>query len=401
MRNAAIHSGECVTRHRNRLNWTLLIAVTLLASAIAVPHAAIAEPQPGDRNAREIRSIYPTELGFAAPAGVAFIPGTDELITIGAPDGVEVGRITLTESALGKVPTSLQVPDPAAAAFDVVNDRLVLIDSAGGEFVALTGDAIRGKAPAGEARAGLVALGLGDIRGSAFDPETGALLALDATGRRVVRIEPGPSGPGLVDDLVAGDVSFVPLQGVPGSDLRGLALDPTSGNMFTANAAGDILYEVDAGGRRVASYDMSAANITFVAGATLAPSGDPTDDAAARSVYVVDRVADSGALQSTTLNATGSSDAESFAAPAAASDDSGQSRIVEVSLEPLVTFAASPASLVQTIATSAFNPPSPDPAGITYVSLRDRLLIADPRAQSSRRAIMLSRIQNIASPASS
>ena len=56
-----------------------------------------------------------------------------------------------------------------------------------------------------------------------------------------------------------------------------------------------------------------------------------------------------------------------------------------VLLAPLVLFFSAPpaaaadvsATLVRTVLTSNFNPPAPDPSGITYLSGRDRLLISD------------------------
>ncbi len=355
--------------HRNRPSLTLVVAATLVTSLLAIPTGA-AVSAAGVEAAREIRSIYPTELGFSAPGGIAFDSGSVELITVAAPTGSEIGRFSLTEDPLGTVTSGVSVTDAGLVAFDRSKDRLVFVDNVSGEFVGLSGNVVRGQGGS-EERAALPADGLGDVRGSAFDPDSGALFTLDGTGRRIVRTDPGGDGQSLVDDLGAGATTFVPLRGVPGSNLTGLALDPASDHFYVARNDGRAIYEVDASGSLVTTYDTSSIGLTSPSSIVLGPSGDPTDDPAATSLYVVDGTADSG-VTSATATSTGT-----FATQSTATATTSESRIVEISLTPLVTFASTPATLVQTIATSAFSPPSPDPAGITYIPARDRLLMAD------------------------
>ena len=123
-----------------------------------------------------------SELGLAEPAGVAFIPGAGELVTIGMPQGTELGRLTLLEDVVGAVAVDLQIPDPAAVAFDSGDDRLVFVDNESDEFVGLAGDGLRARGEPTVSRAGLAALSLGQVRGMAFDATDGSLIVLDATG---------------------------------------------------------------------------------------------------------------------------------------------------------------------------------------------------------------------------
>jgi hypothetical protein len=87
-----------------------------------------------------------------------------------------------------------------------------------------------------------------------------------------------------------------------------------------------------------------------------APSGDPTDDPSIMNLFI----ADSGA-------------------------SGGDGQIVEVSLtEPVLQAlpeSSTGAVLVNTIHTSAWNPPSPDPAGIAYRPDVGRLLISDSEVE--------------------
>lgn len=57
-------------------------------------------------------------------------------------------------------------------------------------------------------------------------------------------------------------------------------------------------------------------------------------------------------------------------------------QLVPLTLNPVPAFAATVnATLVATVQTSQFDPPSPDPAGIAYISTEDRLLISDSEVE--------------------
>jgi VCBS repeat-containing protein len=93
---------------------------------------------------------------------------------------------------------------------------------------------------------------------------------------------------------------------------------------------------------------------------TFGPSGDTTDDPAEMSLYIADSGLGRGAARS--FAEIGHITELSFDIPAVA---------------PAMLFAPEVATLVQTIETSQFSPPSPDPAGITWVGNKGHLLISD------------------------
>ena len=79
------------------------------------------------------------------------------------------------------------------------------------------------------------------------------------------------------------------------------------------------------------------------------PSADPTDDPSVRSVYLLD---------------------------AGGRGELGE--VVEATLTAdVVALAAVQPTTVRTVATSSWNPPSPDPAGVIYLPATDRLLVSD------------------------
>lgn len=114
------------------------------------------------------------------------------------------------------------------------------------------------------------------------------------------------------------------------------------------------LVELDARGRVKARHDLAALGLQDIQSMVMAPSGDPTDDPEKQSLYVL----------------------ASWSTP----EGTGEIRIFELTEEvpalvegvPVV-----PAQLIRATATSAFLPPSPDPAGLAYIPSENRLLIAD------------------------
>jgi len=127
---------------------------------------------------------------------------------------------------------------------------------------------------------------------------------------------------------------------------RALAVDPSSGHVHVA--ADDRLYELSPAGDVLAWRDLAPFGLSDLQGMVFAPSGDQTDDPAEMSLYLVD----------------GDQVMEfSFIAPAA--------------LPPGTELL--PATLIRTFDTSnaSWDPSAPDPAGIDYWPLTNRLLIAD------------------------
>jgi uncharacterized protein YjiK len=174
----------------------------------------------------------------------------------------------------------------------------------------------------------------------ASDPESGSLFVLDAGAREIVRIDPDPDTGSLQD----GEISRLDLADLAAPNLRGLAHNPANGRLYVTSVSEAKLFELDRDGRLVGTHDLSGIELHAPHSMVFAPSGDPTDDPN-RPLRIRQR--------------TGG-------------------KLWEISL--VETAEAAPtevASLVQTIDTSQY--PSPDPAGITYLSTRPepRLLVSD------------------------
>ena len=138
--------------------------------------------------------------------------------------------------------------------------------------------------------------------------------------------------------------STITIQGTVGT-LRGLAWNPSDRLLYVASPAKERLWGLDGSGRILRTYSLHGTGLVGIRTMTFAPSADGTDEPSITDLYV----ADAGARQ-----------------------------VVEISLSPIAAVAVSEtASLIRTINTSSMNPPSPDPAGITYLPASDTLLVSD------------------------
>jgi hypothetical protein len=189
------------------------------------------------------------------------------------------------------------------------------------------------------------AWGVAEPRGMTIDPATGEIFILDAAGQKIVRVVDG-AGPGA-------QISEIDLpRGMSG--LRGIAVNPADGHLHLLSPSAQQLYELDAAGRFLALRELSAPGPLDLQVMTFAPSSDRTDDPSQANLFLV----------------TGDG-------------SSGDSSVTEWSLaaaaQPVSASASAPivASLLQEIDASAFDPPSPDSAGIAYKQPTDSLLMAD------------------------
>ena len=125
------------------------------------------------------------------------------------------------------------------------------------------------------------------------DPEglalgRGSLFVSDGNGREVYRLTPGPNKvfDGVApagDDVLADTFNTVPL-GL--GDPEGITYDAATGHVFLVSTLDDVIVEATIGGARVATYDVSSANVKNPAGIAIAPA---SDGSGARHAYVVDR----------------------------------------------------------------------------------------------------------------
>ena len=305
---------------------------------------------------KEASVIETEELDLSAPAGLAFAAAAGSLLTVTVkekalePEAAAVTMVSFFEEASTVDLAPPVAWDPANMAFDNQSNTLFFFDGANGELLAIPSGAEGWPEPARLTRVEAGHFGLQTAQGMTFDPAGGRLYLLDNTGPAVVVVDP-VSQPGL-DKAVAlrdGQISRLELAETGLGNVRGIAFNPTTNHLYLLNPQAAALYELTTAGQLVAVGDLSAFNLVDPQGMVFAPSRDQTDDPAQLSLYI----ADSG----------------------------HRGRIVEFSLAAsprvLLKAASASATLIQTIHTSQFSPPSPDPAGVAYLPAGGTLLISD------------------------
>jgi uncharacterized protein YjiK len=175
-----------------------------------------------------------------------------------------------------------------------------------------------------------------------------------------VRITPHPQlrfdGPAAERD---NRISNIVLNALNNIKLQGIAFNPNDGHIYITSPTEQKLYELTDQGELVSTRDLSPFQLSNIQNMVCAPSGDQTDNPEIMSLYIVD----SGSSRS--IQRPGDITELSLTPPA----------VLDLSL------LSEPAILVQTINTFEWDPPSPDPAGGTYIPSSNSLLICDSEVE--------------------
>lgn len=319
--------------------WTL-VGILTLAPCLTV---ADAESAPKKGFARHARTLRAAALGLGDPSGLAFVPRSDALLVLGSES-----RFAAVNSFGDPLPVDgsrVPLADPINVTFDERSGMVLALDAEGPTLVAVPVAEDGLPRPSRAERYGPLSWGILAARGIAADPDTGSLYVLDGAVGTLVRVDPvgGRGAPALV----SGTVTRASL-GFPGSDdLRGLAFDRRTGHLHALAPALRTLYELDRSGRVVATRSLAGAAFVEPQGLAFASSGDQTDPASTSTLHVADR---GGTLLEFSID-------EPAPPPPA----------------PLATTS----TLIATIDTSRFSPPSPDPSGLAYRADTGRLVICD------------------------
>jgi hypothetical protein len=321
----------------------LLLSVQLATGQVAPAGATAAQQPPAGEPppVRELRSIPTAEYGAARPTGLAVREDGSLLVAYDTGGRARLLQLSPAEDPLATVELP-RLTDPDTLAFDPAGDRVVALD---GADVITTADAdLRATRPP-TARID-ADVPVGDPSGATFDPTTGTWFVLDGRSPAIVKVPMVAGAPGAPTPIA--------LSALRGHDLQGLALNPTDGLLYVASPGAGLLFGLDQAGVVHATYSLRSLELLDLRAMVFAPSGDPTDDPTAVHLYLAD-----------------------------AGGATAQGRVVEATLasEAAVAVTPEPATLVQTLPVSQLSPPSPDPAGITYMPAADRLMFTDSEVE--------------------
>jgi uncharacterized protein YjiK len=307
---------------------------------------------------RVVRTIETESFAEPHPAGLtyvadgayfAYLPAAGTASPAAQTRMMAVG---FAEDPQGTTSLPLDLNNPLNITFIPSAQKLFLFDDLNKELIEYTLGSDKRPQPASQRRLPVGHFGLVGAGGMTIDPASGDLFILDGDGRQILRIQPAAGqGQRGGEAYQSGQVSRIGLQGQPVTGLRGIAFNPADGHLYVLQPAGGRLFEFSLQGQVLSERDLSQIPLQDTQALVFAPSGDRTDDPANTSLYLTD---------------------------SGLPDTRRSGQLIEISLdEPIVAAATFQSTLIRTIRTSQFNPPSPDTAGLAYHSSRGRLFFSD------------------------
>lgn len=264
-------------------------AVLGLLVALCAPTASLAHGDPIVLSL--VRDLGTNDIGVVNPAGLASFPEAGLLYVLQAHSTTRATVIAMTpnEERVASVGVDVVEMDPINMTFDAAFRRLLLLDSAADELVALAvaPDGALSAAPEAVVRYDLAPLRLQRPRGLAVDA-LGTVLVLDGDGARLVYVTPDATGDLDAARAVASSrVSRLDLpMGLMASG--GLVVNPRNALTYVLSAADSSVHVLDAAGRYVARLRLPPAPWIDPQGLAFAASSDLTDDPSVISLYVAD-----------------------------------------------------------------------------------------------------------------
>jgi uncharacterized protein YjiK len=177
------------------------------------------------------------------------------------------------------------------------------------------------------------------------------------------------------------DISEIHLNSLSGLKLQGIAYNSLNKHLYIYSPSNHNLYEVDDKGEIVSIRDLSLMGVSKLLGMVFAPSGDRTDDPANTSLYIAEgslNAGKGGIIELSLIKPLTIDRSEITVSVSAYRSKSlnPKNRIMK-SKDDQPSDPTIDAFEVNTIFTSSWVPPSPDPAGAAYFSGSNTLLIAD------------------------
>src|SRR5688572_14218044 len=359
---------SCFSRYKKTSSLRLMLFIGLLLGSVIPVHSWVSA-QTGSAPIWVVRSLSMREYGVNDPKGLAFSSEENTFFVLDGSSNVTL--VTMDEDPAGmRVIPNVQ-DEPLNAAFDKKSGSLFVFNRGNSELVKIQANDKGLPDAAAQPRSDVKALNLGNPQGLAFDSASGRLFILDADTSQIISVLPHPTLGFDADEAVRSNkVQHISLKKLGLGSLKGLAYHPGNGHLYVSEPSQKKLYELSQDGDLVSTFDLAALGINDPSAMTFAPSVDNTDDPNIYDLFLLDR------------GKTEQSAKAGLSAPVQQTTAS-ESQIVELSLVAPAALPAGttllPASLVRIIDTSkaAWNPSSPDPAGVDYWPLTNRLLIAD------------------------
>ena len=267
---------------------TVLFRFLAISVLVLSAIGSVASAQEADHPWSEVRTLDMMDYGLSNVEGLAFSPDANAFLLWQA-DG-SVAGITMSEVPVDTQGLVVPADDPQNIAFNGHTNELFVLGSNDTQLdeIPVDGEGLPAPRASSIQKHNLDAVNLQGARGITFDPATGRMFVLNADGDQLVIVEPDESstfdGAAAVNE---GRVTRISLKGLQAIDLRGIAFNPQSGSLYFLDARDQRLYEVTQTGNKVSEFDLSALQISNPKNIIFAPSGDRTDDPNNQSLFIL------------------------------------------------------------------------------------------------------------------
>jgi uncharacterized protein YjiK len=328
----------------------VLVVLVLGLSSMAIRKESAA--QAGNLALYVEREIELEEVGLKGLGSLAYSPEADVFVFLAEGPGLphnSVSMVDRLEHVVGSTKLMVDQVNPMTLAFNPLSNSLYAFDPTGETLLQIPADRKGKLSPNAPPlrQHNFRGLGTGQVSGAAFDPGNGRLFALDANGKRLLIVTPdSQAGYDTGAAVRENRLAWIDLKSVGIGQLRGLAFNIANQHLYTLSLDPFAINEFTDAGSLVATADVSSSGLVDPQAIVIAPSGDHTDDPANQTIYVA---------------------------------DPGRNVIVEFAYDTQVAslMALTAAfTVVNTIRSSTWNPPSPDPVGLDVFPNGD-LLISD------------------------
>ena len=305
---------------------------------------------------RRFDDLFSSNSTIPKPRGLVFLPTTQTIFTIdngSSEENTEFQAISLFEEELNQDSSTLisnQIKKANNVVFDSKTNSFLVLKSKRLLQIGIKDDG--SPDPNQVTRWDIDKWGIKAPQALTIDQNTGVLFVLSRTG--ITRIE--RNNDSNFKNVTSSQLDLEST-GLDTQELTDIAFNPSTNNLYVLNSTEQKLYEINQTGNLVAESDLSPLGFKQLESIEFAPSGDQTDNPEQLSLYIADSDPESGGI--TEL---------SFVEPVAVT--------ARTAITANATANATP-TLIQTIDISSLNPPSPDPAGITYLDSSGTLLISD------------------------
>jgi parallel beta-helix repeat protein len=376
------HAPKKYTSKEKRLKmktafWRICKSIMIVVLGLSIVQAKSVSSKSASVFVRQVRVIGSEDTGVLNPGGIAFSSGGNVFHVFQGRDlnqslsgYTDISELSPSGKRAGLLRIAAAIPEPINMVYDGSHGRLLALGAGGRQMLELEEDSTGRLNPGLTSQYDVRGFGLQDPQGMTVDEKSGTLYILDAPGPQIVRVIPALGG-----SISEGQTSVVVLSWANSESLRGIAYDPTSGHLFVLNPMQQKLIELTTGGVMVAERELDEFELIDPHGLVFAPSGDQTDDPTQMSLYI----ADSGKQQ---VRASHNGKMVASLENMAITHEEGQ--IVELSLvEPPAAASSFTSTLVKTTDLSAISPPSPDPSGLMYNPLSNRLIMVDGEVEET------------------